>query len=125
MDNNFVKDITNIEDDFARWYTDVVIKSELADYTDVKGFITYRPYGYAIWENIQAYADKKFKEHGVKNVAMPVLIPERLLNKEKNVDPMWIKTVQKIYDKNNYTFNAYSLKATYARPSQAERMKNG
>ena len=84
MDNKFVKDITNIEDDFARWYTDVVIKSELADYTDVKGFITYRPYGYAIWENIQAYADKKFKEHGVKNVAMPVLIPERLLNKEKD-----------------------------------------
>ena len=84
MDNKFVKDITNIEDDFARWHTDVVIKSELADYTDVKGFITYRPYGYAIWENIQAYADKKFKEHGVKNVAMPVLIPERLLNKEKD-----------------------------------------
>lgn len=79
----FVKEITNIEDDFAKWYTDIVLKAELADYTDVKGFITIRPYGYAIWENIQKYADAKFKEHGVKNLSMPVLIPENLLNKEK------------------------------------------
>ena len=50
---NFVKDITNIEEDFAKWYTDIVLKAELADYTDVKGFISIRPYGYAIWENIQ------------------------------------------------------------------------
>ena len=82
-DNNFVKDITNIEDDFAKWYTDIVIKAELVDYTDVKGFIAYRPYGYAIWENIQKYEDEKFKEYGVKNVAMPMLIPESLLDKEK------------------------------------------
>lgn len=81
---NFVKDITNIEEDFAKWYTDIVLKAELADYTNVKGFISIRPYGYAIWENIQAYADKRFKEYGVKNVSMPVLIPESLLNKEKD-----------------------------------------
>ncbi len=80
----FVKDITNIDEDFAQWYTDIVLKAELADYTTVKGFISIRPYGYEIWEHIQNYADKKFKEHGVKNVSMPVLIPENLLNKEKD-----------------------------------------
>jgi len=79
----FVKDITNIDENFTQWYTDVVRKAELADYTEVKGFIAIRPYGYEIWEKIQAYTDKKFKEHGVKNVSMPVLIPESLLNKEK------------------------------------------
>ena len=86
MGNNkdFVKEITNIEEDFAKWYTDIVLKAELADYTAVKGFITIRPYGYAIWENIQKYADSKLKEHGVKNVSMPVLIPESLLQKEKD-----------------------------------------
>lgn len=80
----FVQDITNIDEDFAQWYTDIVLKAELADYTSVKGFITIRPYGYEIWENIQKYADSKFKEYGVKNVSMPVLIPESLLNKEKD-----------------------------------------
>ena len=80
----FVKEITNIEEDFAKWYTDVVRKAELADYTDTKGCIAIRPYGYAIWENIQKYADKKFKENGVKNVYFPVLIPEDLLQKEKD-----------------------------------------
>ena len=83
-EKEFVKDITNIDDDFAQWYTDIVLKAELADYTAVKGFIAIRPYGYRIWENIQEYADKRFKEHGVKNVSMPVLIPESLLNKEKD-----------------------------------------
>ena len=83
-DKQFVKDITNIDENFPQWYTDIVLKAELADYTDVKGFIAIRPYGYAIWENIQNYADKKFKEHGVKNISMPVLIPESLLNKEKD-----------------------------------------
>ncbi len=82
--NEFVKEITNIEEDFAQWYTDVVLKAELADYTDAKGFIAIRPYGYAIWENIQNYADKKFKEVGVTNLSMPVLIPESLLCKEKD-----------------------------------------
>lgn len=80
----YVKEITNIDEDFAQWYTDIVRKTELADYTDTKGCIAIRPYGYAIWENIQNYADKKFKETGVKNTYFPVLIPESLLEKEKD-----------------------------------------
>ena len=76
--------ITRQETDFAQWYTDVCLKAELMDYSSVKGFIIYRPYGYAIWENIQAYMDKKFKETGHQNVYMPMLIPESLLNKEKD-----------------------------------------
>ena len=83
-DNNFVKDITNIEEDFAKWYTDIVLKADLADYTDTKGCIAIKPYGYEIWENIQKYADAKFKKLGVKNIYLPVLIPESLLNKEKD-----------------------------------------
>ena len=81
--NDFVKEITNIEENFTQWYTDVVLKAELADYADTKGCIAIRPYGYAIWENIQKYADEKFKEIGVTNLCMPLLIPESLLNKEK------------------------------------------
>ncbi len=85
MENNdFVKDITNIDEDFARWYTDIVIKAELADYADTKGCIAIRPYGFAIWEAIKNYADKKFKETGIENVYFPVLIPESLLQKEKD-----------------------------------------
>ena len=83
-DKNQVKEITNIDEDFAKWYTDIVIKAELADYADTKGCIAIRPYGYAIWENIQKYADDLFKKTGVKNVSMPVLIPESLLQKEKD-----------------------------------------
>ena len=83
-DKNQVKEITNIDEDFAKWYTDIVIKAELADYADTKGCIAIRPYGYAIWENIQKYADDLFKKAGVKNVSMPVLIPESLLQKEKD-----------------------------------------
>ena len=81
---NFVKEITNIDENFAQWYTDIVRKAELADYTDTKGCIAIRPYGYAIWENIQNYTDKLFKESGVKNTYFPVLIPESLLQKEKD-----------------------------------------
>ncbi len=81
---DFVKEITNIEENFAQWYTDIVLKAELADYTVTKGFITIRPYGYAIWENIQKYAEERLKKHGVKNISMPVLIPENLLQKEKD-----------------------------------------
>ena len=85
MENNdFVKEITNIDEDFAQWYTDIVLKAELADYTDTKGCIAIKPYGYAIWENIKDYTDKKFKETGVENVYFPVLIPESLLQKEKD-----------------------------------------
>ena len=80
----FVKDITNIDDDFARWYTDIVLKAELADYTATKGCIAIRPYGYAIWENIKDYTDKKFKGTGIQNVYFPELIPESLLQKEKD-----------------------------------------
>ena len=83
-EENFVKEITNIEDNFAKWYTDIVIKADLADYTETKGCIAIKPYGYAIWENIQKYADDKFKKSGVKNIYLPVLIPESLLNKEKD-----------------------------------------
>ena len=80
----FVKDIADIDEDFAKWYTDIVLKAELADYTDTKGCIAIKPYGYAIWENIKEYADKEFKETGIKNVYFPVLIPESLLQKEKD-----------------------------------------
>ncbi len=82
--NDFVREITNIEDDFAKWYTDIVLKADLADYTDTKGCIAIKPYGYAIWENIQKYTDEQFKKTGVENVYFPVLIPESLLNKEKD-----------------------------------------
>ena len=82
--DEFVKEITNIDDDFAQWYTDIVRKAELADYTDTKGCIAIKPYGYAIWENIQNYADKLFKKSGVENVYFPLLIPEKLLQKEKD-----------------------------------------
>ena len=82
-EENFVKEITNIEEDFSKWYTDIVLKAELADYTDTKGCIAIKPYGYAIWENIQKYADEKFKKAKVKNVYFPVLIPEGLLAKEE------------------------------------------
>jgi len=81
--NDFVKDITKMEDDFAKWYTDVIKKTDLVDYSPVKGFMVIKPYGYAIWENIQAYLDKRFKETGHENMYFPLLIPESLLNKEK------------------------------------------
>ena len=68
---NFVKEITNIEEDFTKWYTDVVLKAELADYAETKGCIAIRPYGYAIWEAIQNYTDKKFKEVGIEKFSIP------------------------------------------------------
>ena len=76
--------ITRREDDFAQWYTDVCRKAELMDYSSVKGFIIYRPYGYAIWEEIQNYLNKRFKETGHENVYMPTVIPSSLLQKEKD-----------------------------------------
>ena len=79
-----VKDIANIDEDFATWYTDIVRKADLADYTDTKGCIAIKSYGFAIWENIRNYADKLFKETGVQNVYFPMLIPESLLQKEKD-----------------------------------------
>ncbi len=82
--DKLVEQITSMEDDFAQWYTDIVKKAELADYTSVKGCIIFRPYSYAIWENIQSTLDKKFKDTDHENVYMPMLIPENLLQKEKD-----------------------------------------
>ncbi len=79
-----VKAITSMEEDFAKWYTDVVLKAELVDYSSVKGCLIIRPYGYAIWENIQKIMDGMFKETGHENVYMPMFIPESLLQKEKD-----------------------------------------
>ena len=76
------KAITSRDVDFAQWYTDIVRNAKLASYSNVKGFTVFEPNGYAIWENIQAVADKKFKELGHQNIMMPMLIPESLLNKE-------------------------------------------
>ena len=77
-----VEQITDMEVDFAQWYTDVCRKAELVEYASVKGFTILRPYGYAIWENMQRIMDAEFKKTGHENVAMPVLIPESLLKKK-------------------------------------------
>ena len=79
-----VEAITPINEDFARWYTDIVTKAELVDYSTVKGCVILRPYGYAIWENIQNILDGMFKKLGHENVYMPMFIPESLLQKEKD-----------------------------------------
>ena len=79
-----VERITDMEKDFAQWYTDVCTKAELIDYSSIKGMFIYRPYGYAIWENIQRLMDAEFKKTGAENVYMPMLIPESLLQKEKD-----------------------------------------
>ncbi|MBZ9606427.1 proline--tRNA ligase [Clostridium estertheticum] len=78
----FVESITSMEEDFAKWYTDIVKKAELADYASVRGCMVIRPYGYAIWENIQKTLDQMFKDTGHENVYMPMFIPESLLQKE-------------------------------------------
>ncbi len=81
-EKKLVEAITAQEVDFTQWYTDVCLKAELVDYSSVKGFLVLRPYGQAIWENIQRILDGEFKKTGHENVAMPVLIPESLLKKE-------------------------------------------
>ena len=83
-DKKLVRDITSMNEDFAKWYTDICKKADLVDYSSVKGCMIIRPYGYAIWENIQKILDAKFKENGVENVYMPLFIPESLLQKEKD-----------------------------------------
>ena len=83
-EKKLVEAITSMEEDFAQWYTDVVKKAELIDYSSVKGCMILKPAGYAIWENIQHELDRRFKETGVENVYMPLFIPESLLNKEKD-----------------------------------------
>ena len=95
----FVEAITDMEVDFAQWYTDVVRKAELADYTDVRGSIVFRPYGYAIWERIQAELDARFKATDHENVYFPMLIPESHLQREKDhvagfaPDVVWVTQV--------------------------------
>lgn len=79
-----VEEITSMDEDFAQWYTDIVKKADLADYSPVRGCMIIRPYGYAIWENIQKTLDSMFKETGHENVYMPLFIPESLLQKEKD-----------------------------------------
>ena len=79
-----VEQITDMEVDFAQWFTDVCTKAELVDYSGIKGCFILRPYGYAIWENIQQVLDGMFKRDGHENVSMPMLIPESLLQKEKD-----------------------------------------
>ena len=83
-DKKMVEQITSMDTDFAQWYTDVVKKAELVDYSGVKGCMIIRPYGYAIWENIQHDLDARFKKLGHENVYMPMFIPESLLQKEKD-----------------------------------------
>ncbi len=84
MAKEFVKDVTAMDEDFAQWYTDVVKKAELVDYSSVRGSMIIRPYGYAIWENIKSALDAKIKETGHENVYMPLFIPESLLQREKD-----------------------------------------
>ena len=81
-DKQFVQEIADIENDFAQWYTDVVLKTELVDYGPVKGTMVIRPYGYAIWENIQREMDARFKATGHENAYFPMLIPYSYLMKE-------------------------------------------
>ena len=83
-DKKMVEEITSMDVDFAQWYTDIVKKAELCEYSSVKGCMIIEPAGYAIWENIQKNVDKRFKDTGVQNCAMPMFIPESLLQKEKD-----------------------------------------
>ncbi|RIW35664.1 proline--tRNA ligase [Bacillus salacetis] len=84
MGKEFVKSITGMDEDFAQWYTDVVTKAELIDYSSVRGSMIIRPYGYALWENIKDELDNRIKETGHENVYMPLFIPESLLQREKD-----------------------------------------
>ncbi len=84
QDKKLVEAITSMETDFAQWYTDVVKKAELIEYSSIRGCMILRPLGYAIWENIQSQLDADFKATGVENVYMPMFIPESLLQKEKD-----------------------------------------
>ena len=81
-ENQFVEQIANIDEDFPQWYTDVVLKTKLVDYGPVKGTMVIRPYGYAIWENIQKELDTRFKKRGVQNAYFPLLIPMSYFTKE-------------------------------------------
>ncbi|MDN5301902.1 MAG: prolyl-tRNA synthetase [Thermoanaerobacteraceae bacterium] len=82
MENEYVKEITSKSQDFSQWYVDVILKAELADYSPVRGCMVIRPYGYAVWENMQKLLDARFKSTGHKNAYFPLFIPESLLKKE-------------------------------------------
>ena len=77
-----MKNLTPMSEDFNQWYTDIIQEAELADYSPVKGSMVIRPYGYAIWENIQKYLDNRFKETGHKNAYFPLFIPKSFIQKE-------------------------------------------
>ena len=77
-----MKNLTPMSEDFNQWYTDIIQEAELADYSPVKGTMVIRPYGYAIWENIQEYLDNRFKETGHKNAYFPLFIPKSFIEKE-------------------------------------------
>ena len=83
-EKKLVEAITSMEEDFAQWYTDVVTKAGLIAYSNIKGFMVIKPAGYALWEAVQKHLDARFKATGVENVYMPLLIPESLLQKEKD-----------------------------------------
>lgn len=87
----FVEKITSMDEDFAQWYTDVVTKAELVDYSSVRGSMIIRPYGYALWENIKSELDKKIKETGHENVYMPLFIPESLLQKRRTISKVLLQ----------------------------------
>ena len=80
-----VAEITSMDEDFTQWYTDVVIKAGLIAYSNIKGFMVYKPAGYALWEAVQKHLDARFKAVGVENVYLPMMIPENLLNKESDL----------------------------------------
>lgn len=82
-EKEFVKELTKMEDDFSKWYTDIVMKADMVDYSPVRGCMVIKPYGYAIWENIQKEFDKLIKKTGHKNCYFPLLIPESLLKTEE------------------------------------------
>ena len=83
-EKKMVREITSMDVDFSKWYTDIIKKAELAEYSSIKGCMIIRPYGFKIWENIQSYLDKKFKKTGHENIYMPMFIPESLLKKESD-----------------------------------------
>ena len=82
-EKKLVEAITSMNEDFAQWYTDVVKKAELIDYSNVKGCMVIKPAGYAIWENIQRQLDDRFKAVGVENVYMPMLSPKAYLKRKR------------------------------------------
>ena len=114
-----VTEITAMDEDFAKWYTDIVKKADLIDYSSVKGCMIIRPYGYAIWENIQKILDKKFKDEGHENVYMPMFIPESLLNKEKDHPEMgWSFSWRSRRDSNSRaSYPAYTLSRGASSPT--------